>query len=58
MNTPKTGECCTCKRGIMRDNCPTCEGSGMVIDFKAIRKSWCAVIGCPCRNRPDDKKGE
>jgi hypothetical protein len=35
--SPKTGARCACKRGIERDNCPTCEGSGMVIDFKAIR---------------------
>lgn len=33
---PKTGARCTCKRGIARDNCPTCEGTGMVIDFAAI----------------------
>lgn len=25
-----------CRRGIQRDNCPHCEGTGMVIDFKAI----------------------
>ena len=36
--TPKTGARCSCKRGIQRDNCPTCEGTGMVIDFAAIHR--------------------
>lgn len=36
---PKTGVKCTCKRGGQRDNCPTCEGTGWVIDFVAIRKA-------------------
>lgn len=34
---PKTGAKCSCKRGIQRDNCPNCEGTGWVIDFKRIR---------------------
>lgn len=34
---PKTGAACYCKRGIERDNCPNCEGTGQVIDFAAIR---------------------
>ncbi len=34
--TPKTGAACSCKRGVQRDNCPTCEGTGQVIDFAAI----------------------
>jgi len=34
---PKTGAACGCKRGIQRDNCPNCEGTGQVIDFAAIR---------------------
>ncbi len=34
---PKTGARCSCKRGIQRDNCPTCEGTGWIIDFAAIR---------------------
>ena len=33
---PKTGARCTCKRGVHRDNCPQCEGTGWVIDFRAI----------------------
>ena len=37
MYQPKTGQKCFCKRGIQRDNCPTCEGTGWVIDFAAIR---------------------
>jgi len=28
---------CICKPGIMRDNCPSCEGTGQMIDFRAIR---------------------
>lgn len=35
---PKTGAKCSCKRGIQRDNCPACEGTGMLIDFRAIRE--------------------
>ena len=34
---PKTGAPCSCKRGIERDNCPACEGTGQRIDFAAIR---------------------
>lgn len=33
---PKTGEKCGCCRGVERDNCPACEGTGMRIDFAAI----------------------
>lgn len=35
---PKTGARCTCKRGIQRDNCSACEGTGWAIDFEAIRR--------------------
>jgi hypothetical protein len=35
---PKTGQRCTCKRGQQRDNCPECEGTGWVIDFRKIRE--------------------
>ncbi len=34
---PKTGAKCGCKRGVQRDNCSACEGTGMCIDFAAIR---------------------
>ncbi len=34
---PKTGAKCSCRRGQERDNCPQCEGTGMCIDFAAIR---------------------
>jgi len=34
---PKTGKRCTCKRGVQRDNCPRCEGTGWQVDFQAIR---------------------
>jgi hypothetical protein len=35
---PKTGEPCGCKRGVERDNCPACEGTGWRIDFRKIRE--------------------
>jgi hypothetical protein len=38
MNTPYTGERCGCKRGIERDNCPQCEGSGKRVDFARIHR--------------------
>jgi hypothetical protein len=34
---PKTGAPCFCKRGVQRNNCPSCEGTGMMIDFARIR---------------------
>jgi len=34
--TPKTGVKCDCRKGQQRDNCPNCEGTGYVIDFRAI----------------------
>lgn len=34
---PKTGARCSCRPGQQRDNCPTCEGTGWVVDFAAIR---------------------
>ena len=34
---PKKGPRCSCKPGVHRDNCPNCEGTGWVIDFKRIR---------------------
>ena len=34
---PKTGATCSCRKGMERDNCPRCEGTGMVIDFARIR---------------------
>jgi hypothetical protein len=37
--TPNTGAKCTCKPGVHRDNCPTCEGTGWVIDFRAIHSA-------------------
>lgn len=36
---PKTGAKCHCKRGVERDNCPDCEGTGQRIDFKKIREA-------------------
>lgn len=34
---PKTGAPCSCRRGVQRDNCPACEGTGQQIDFGRIR---------------------
>jgi hypothetical protein len=34
--TPTLGPC-SCKRGQERDNCANCEGTGMRIDFAALR---------------------
>ena len=34
-----TGERCSCRPGIERDNCPSCEGTGRRLDFAAIRRS-------------------
>lgn len=34
---PKTGAKCGCRRGIQRDNCASCEGTGYAVDFHAIR---------------------
>jgi len=39
MYQPKTGQKCYCKKGIQRDNCPTCESTGWIIDFKLIRET-------------------
>lgn len=37
MYQPKTGASCHCRRGIERDNCPNCEGTGKAINFALIR---------------------
>lgn len=34
-----TGEPCSCRPGIERDNCPSCEGTGRRLDFAAIRSA-------------------
>lgn len=43
---PKTGERCSCRRGVQRDNCPACEGTGWRVDFAAIRQrtAICSVL--------------
>jgi hypothetical protein len=38
--SPKTGEKCSCKPGIERDNCPSCEGSGWKLDFAKIHQHY------------------
>jgi len=40
MYQPKTGKPCNCRKGVQRDNCPACEGTGQRIDFKAIRARY------------------
>lgn len=47
---PKTGQQCSCRRGLVRDNCPACEGTGWVIDFAAIRERSAAL-------RKDENRG-
>jgi hypothetical protein len=49
---PKTGARCSCRRGVARDNCPNCEGTGWVIDFAAIRAAT-AYHREPIGNNPD-----
>ena len=34
---PNTGITCGCRKGIQRDNCINCEGTGFMIAFRAIR---------------------
>lgn len=43
MRTPTLGAC-VCRVGRERDNCPTCEGTGQRIDFRAIRHA--AQMAC------------
>ncbi len=42
-----TGEKCTCKRGLERANCPRCEGTGKVLNFKAMREAARTYTACP-----------
>lgn len=46
MYQPKTGVKCGCKPGIVRDNCPRCEGTGDVIDFQKIRERSLKIEKC------------
>lgn len=39
MMQPKTGERCKCRKGVQRDNCSECEGTGWCIDFRAIQQA-------------------
>jgi hypothetical protein len=43
--TVYTGAACGCRRGIERDNCSACEGTGRAIDFAAIRRAACIELG-------------
>lgn len=49
--TPRTGAACGCKRGVERDNCPACEGTGRAIDFAAIHARRLACPGCGNRRK-------
>lgn len=64
---PKTGQPCTCKPGVQRDNCPQCEGTGQKIDFAAIRNrnkssavecEKCEGAGCKFCNQKGTKKAD
>jgi RecJ-like exonuclease len=44
MYQPTLGPC-ACKRGMERDNCPACEGTGKRIDFAAIREFHRTLCG-------------
>ena len=49
LNMKNPGAACSCRRGVQRDNCAACEGTGMVIDFNAIhdRRAFdCGVREC------------
>ena len=54
---PKTGARCRCKRGIQRDNCPKCEGTGWQIDFAAIRAKTQASAGQRMMQEQIDRMG-
>jgi hypothetical protein len=55
---PKTGAPCHCRRGVARDNCPDCEGTGQRINFAAIRARTlydeAATLGLPMDNHESD----
>lgn len=53
MFQPKTGLRCTCRKGVQRDNCPECEGTGWCIDFHAIRKRAAKQQGGDHDTQPD-----
>lgn len=46
-----TGDACTCRRGIERDNCPACEGTGRALDFPAIRAACAEAREFVCGTR-------
>lgn len=58
MLTPRTGTRCTCKRGVHRDNCPHCEGTGWVIDFRALHAARASAPPPPPRPEPTTTWGE
>ena len=55
---PKTGARCACKPGRQRDNCPTCEGTGWMIDFAAIRARRLAPAEAMPRTAADCLPGD
>lgn len=58
MYQPKTGAKCSCRRGVQRDNCPNCEGTGWVIDFRAIRQRSAIIALSRDASREDYQNAE
>lgn len=56
--TPLTGQACGCKRGIQRDNCPNCEGTGKAIDFRAIHARRLEMSKQRTEEAPKERKGD
>ncbi len=54
---PKTGDKCGCRRGIERDNCPACEGTGWRIDFAKIRARKLACVETAPKPEPSPGLG-
>jgi hypothetical protein len=55
---PKTGARCGCRRGVQRDNCPNCEGTGWVINFAAIRFAVRLNMADKAKKRLEYLRGE
>jgi len=51
---PVTGAACGCRRGLERDNCPNCEGTGRAIDWRAFHAAKRERVAAWARRFPDD----
>lgn len=40
---------CSCRKGVQRDNCPNCEGTGKAIDWRAFHATSRAKESAPPR---------